>query len=319
MTKSNVSKASKAVKSELVGEVCGISTVPPMATDIPMTNILAQAEELANQKDRSTARYFTFRTIGDIVQGLIAVCFHAVHTYCQNSSVAGLGIVFQGYGGFLEGDRWRKATEEDLYTNKDMPFTMNDGGHYNDVSLAWLDGLLNPEGPFKDLLPLMAWNTPEEVQKNKCFVFPDKKVIPARLAWSFAIAQRLGFANPRVVWRYLHMLEKGVSKNMALLIAGGFEHEIVAGQLTGKIIKSYTCGFLGVDVTAYAGRMIYACPITDKPFKNSPVGTYGSAKVFESGKIDFKNLRFDNWDEVISYCQRRADEQFVEIKAKEAA
>lgn len=310
MTKSSVSKPVSKQKSQITGDVCGVLSRPaPLATDIPMEKILQQAKDLAGQQTRSTARYFTFNAAGRIEQDMAAVCFHAIHTYTSHQNVVGVGIVFQGYGGFISGDRFRKATEADLYTNVDMPFHMNDQGYYNETSLAWLDVLLDPEGPFKDLLPLMAWNTPEEVQAKKCFLFPDKNVIPARLAWSFAIASRLGFANPRVVWRYLHLLEMGVSKNLAFLIAGGFEHEVVGGDTTGKIIKSYTCGFLGVDVTAYAGRIVYANPVKDKPFKESKVGTYGSAKVFECGKMDLKNLRFDNWQDVIVYCQSRADEQ----------
>jgi hypothetical protein len=193
-----------------------------------------------------------------------------------------------------------------------MPFVMEDHGYYNEVSLKWLDCLLNPEGPFKALLPHMMENTPEAVQEHHAFIFPQVSSVPGSLLWCFAIASRLGYANPRVVWRYLHMLQRGVPKNLALLIAGGFEHEVKAGKITGKIIKSYTSGFLGVDVTAYAGRVTYADPVLDRGLTST---TYGSSKCFLSGKLDMANLRFDDWDAVISYCQKRADEQKVTAKA----
>jgi hypothetical protein len=192
-----------------------------------------------------------------------------------------------------------------------MPFVMEDQGYYGEVSLSWLNCLLNPEGPFKALLPHMMENTPEAVQESHAFIFPEVSSVPGNLLWCFAIASRLGYANPRVVWRYLHMLQRGLPKNLALLIAGGFEHDIKNGELTGKIIKSYTSGFLNVDVTAYAGRVVYADPILDAKLTSS---TYGSHKCFLSGKMDLANLRFDDWDAVIEYCQSRADEQYKEIK-----
>lgn len=276
----------------------------PLKTDINMSNVFKVLKELTNNENRSTARYLTFDSRGGIFHSGFEVCYNSAPTYCQQSK--GFAIAFQGYGGFKEGDRWRDATEADLYTNQDMPFVMEDKGYYNEVSLKWLDCLLNPEGPFKALLPHMMENTPEEVQKRRGFIFPEVSSVPGSLLWCFAIASRLGFANPRVVWRYLHMLQRGVSKNMALLIAGGFEHAVQGGEITGKLIKSYTAGFLGADVTAYAGRILYADPVLDAGLTGS---TYGSSKCFLSGKMDMANLRFDDWDAVIQYCQSRADEQ----------
>lgn len=281
----------------------------PKELGFDVVHIIPAIHKLATAKNVSTARYFTFGKQGNIITDAIAVCFHAAPKLC--SKAQGLGITFQGYGGFKSGDRWREATEDDLLANKNIPFVMEDQGYYNEVSLQWLDCLLNPEGPFRALLPHMMENTPEAIQDRHSFIFPEVSSVPGRLLWCFAIASRLGFANPRVVWRYLHMLKKGLSKNMALLIAGGFEHEIKYGKPTGQIIKSYTAGFLGADVTAYAGRLVYADPIIDKGVVSS---TYGSSKCFESGKLDMGTLRFPDWDAVIEYCQRRADDQKATLK-----
>lgn len=269
---------------------------------------------LAGQKVNSTARYFYFNnTTGQTSGDTATVCYNSISYGCKPGQ--GLGLVFQGYGGFEKGDRWRAASESDLYTNIAMPFVMVDEGHYNKESLEWLKALLDPEGPFKTLLPIMLETDPEQVQARRAFIFPDTCLIPARLTWCFAIASRLGFANPRVLWRYLHMRDRGLDTRTALLIAGGFEHQVVAGKITGKIIKSYTSGFLGVDVTAYAGRFLSSSPIVDKTIgQGANPNTYGSAKVFESGKMDLKKMTFDDWNEVIEYVQARGREQSQELK-----
>lgn len=267
---------------------------------------------IADMKVNSTARYFSISADGTMDNSHVAVCFHSISGNVAEQNHKGFGIVFQGYGGFEKGDRWRAATEADLYTNIPIPFVMVDGGHYNKESLAWLECLLDPEGPFKSLLPHMLETDPEAVQSRRCFIFPDSSSIPARLTWCFAIASRLGFANPRVLWRYLHLLDKGLDKRTAFLISGGFEHQIVAGKPTGKIIKSYTCGFLGADVTAYAGRMLTSSPAAEKPGA-SKNGTYGSSEVFKSGDMDFKKMTFEDWNEVIEYVQQRGREQAAKL------
>jgi len=271
--------------------------------------------KLADSKGVSTARYFTFNATGTGVRSHETVCYHAIAS--NLSGQQGLGIVFQGYGGFDDGDRWRKATEDDLLCDRTYPFVNADKGYYNAESLEWLNFLLDPEGPFKTLLPHLMETKPEEVQARRAFIFPDVSLIPARLTWCFAIASRLGFANARVLWRYLHLLEKGLSRPMAVLIASGFEHEISAGKATGKIIMSYTGGFLGVDTTAYAGKFLSCSPDVDKPFKESAVGTYGSSKVFESGPKDLKKFthKFNDWDEVLAYVNERYDAQTMKAAA----
>ena len=326
MTKSNASKikGDKPIYTNVAGDVVerqALLSPPPappaaFAWDGFSPSILDQIKDQASEKHVSTARYFTFDKNKTVHGRHTSVCFHAIAENC--SGAQGLGIIFQGYPGFSEGDRWRKATEEDLYMNKTYPFVQKDGGHYTNESLEWLRFLLDPAGPFKSLLPLMAENTPEQVQERRAFIFPDVSSIPARLTWCFAIASRLGFANARTLWRYLHLLEKGLSRPLAALIAGGFEHEIRAGEVSGQIIKSYTCGFLGVDTTTYAGRFLTSSPVEDKPFKNSHPGTYSSSDVFASGKIDLKNLRFPDWDAVIKYTEQRRDEQIKELCAKAA-
>jgi hypothetical protein len=296
----------------------------PMSTPFSLSVLDAQIGKLVDKVSNSTARYGTFNADGSEIYNQITVCFHMISGHC--SGAKGLIIGFQGYGGFdaeackpPEGsaltdlDRWRPAVEADLYDNLRYPFVNEDHGHYNKESLEWLKGLLDPEGPFKSLLPLMAENTPEEVQKRRAFIFPDVSSLPARLTWCFAIASRLGFANARSLWRYLHLLDKGVDRRTSMLIATGFANEIKAGQVTGRIIKNYTGGFLGVDVTAYAGRFLGSNPVCDKPFGQSSVGTYGSGKVFQSGKVDMKNLTFADWETVITYTQARAIEQSAEI------
>lgn len=296
------------------------SAPPPMAVDFPLSALDRQIAKLVDNTTNSTARYGTFRAGGKILNNHISVCFHQIAG--NLSGAHGLIIGFQGYGGFDEEackigpdtDRWRAATEADLYDNKRYPFVNEDKGHYNKESLEWLKGMLDPEGPFKTLLPLMAENTPEQVQARRAFIFPDVSLIPARLTWCFAIASRLGFANARSLWRYLHLLDKGLDRRTAMLIATGFAHEIKNGQVTGRIIKNYTGGFLGVDVTAYAGRFLGSNPVVDLPFSQSNVGTYGSSKVFQSGKVDMKNLTFPDWDAVILYTQARAIEQTEELK-----
>lgn len=278
----------------------------------PLSDIDKAIERSAGKKVNSTARYFQFdNTSGKVTMGPVeTVCYNSIGG-CHKAG-HGLGIIFQGYGGFEKGDRWRKADEADLYTNIPMPFVMVDKGHYNKESLEWLKALLDPTGPFKSLLPVMMETDPEAVQKRKAFIFPDTCLIPERLAWCFAIASRLGYANPRVLWRYLHLKEMGVDTRTALLISGGFEHEVKNGEVTGRIIKSYTAGYLGVDVTAYAGRFLTSSPIEDKP--GGGKSTYGSSKVFESGKMDLKSMTFASWEEVIEYTQRRGCEQSQELK-----
>lgn len=295
---------------------------PPDAFGFPFdTKSIDETVKKLDILHRSSARFFWFDKTGTVHNHALDVCFNPLPSYAAaaRDKGGGIGIFFQGYGGFDDKnigpgkDRWRDATEDDLLTNKAIPFVMEDKGYYNKESLTWLEMLLDPSGPFKTLLPFLAENQPEQVQARQCFIFPDVSVIPARLTWCFAIASRLGFANARVLWRYLHMLDRGLDKTTASLIAGGFEHEIRNGEATGKIIKSYTCGYLGADVTAYAGRYLAANPEVDKPISATCPSTSGSSKVFLSGKIDMKNLRFDNWDAVIEYCQLRGREQSAEL------
>lgn len=259
----------------------------------------------------STARYFTADSTGKLTGTRETVCYHAMPSACGGNQY--LGIIFQGYGGFIDGKRWRAADEADLYTTVRYPFVAAAAGKYNKESLEWLKGILDPNGPFKTLLPLMMESDPEAVQARRAFIFPDISSLPARLTWCFAIASRIGFSNARVLWRYLHLLDKGVDRTTAILIAGGFEHEVRSGEVTGRIIKSYTSGFLGVDVTAYAGRFLGCNPIADKPFSQLASSTYGSSAVFLSGKMDLKKMTFDTWDEVIAYTQERGLEQTAEI------
>lgn len=297
-----------------------VAAAPPsLAAGFSLSVLDKQIAALVDDTSNSTARYGTFTDTGAERSKHITVCFHQISGNC--SGAKGLVIGFQGYGGF-DGqkckeslkDRWAPADEKDLYDNVRYPFVNEDKGYYNKESLEWLKALLDPEGPFKSLLPLMAENTPEEVQARRAFIFPDVSLIPARLTWCFAIASRLGYANARSLWRYLHLLDKGLDRRTSMLIATGFAHEIKNGQVTGKIIKNYTGGFLGVDVTAYAGRFLSSNPITDQPYGKSAVGTYGSSKIFQSGKIDMKNLTFDDWEAVIAYTQARAVEQSEELR-----
>ncbi len=295
-----------------------VTTPPSLAAGFSLSVLDKQIGVLVDDTSNSTARYGTFTVTGAERSKNITVCFHQISGHCAGAK--GLVIGFQGYGGFdkeaCKGtqDRWRAAVEADLYDNLRYPFVNEDKGYYNKESLEWLKALLDPEGPFKTLLPLMAENTPEEVQARRAFIFPDVSLIPARLTWCFAIASRLGYANARSLWRYLHLLDKGLDRRTSMLIAGGFAHEIKNGRVTGKIIKNYTGGFLGVDVTAYAGRFLSSNPIIDQPYGKSDVGTYGSSKVFQSGKIDMKNLTFDDWEAVIAYTQARAIEQSEELR-----
>jgi len=312
-----MSTASKAATA--ASKTKAFSEFKSLTTNFSLNDIDKTIGLMAASKGVSTARYFAFTKDGAISGKYETVCYHAISNAISGGGVVGFGIVFQGYGGFDSGDRFRKATEEDLLCNKKYPFVQADAGHYNEESLEWLKALLDPAGPFKELLPHMLETSPEAVQARKCFIFPDVSLIPARLTWCFAIASRIGFANARVMWRYLHLMDRGVDRHTAVLIASGFENEIKNGEVTGRIIKSYTGGFLGVDTTAYAGRFLSATPVKDKPFKDSNVGTYGSSKVFESGKIDMKNLTFADWDAVIEYTQKRGVEQSAALDLSQAA
>lgn len=278
-----------------------------------METITGGIDKTLSGGGNSTARYFTFDTKGERCYSHVAVCYHGISDHCPRDGEGGLGIAFQGYGGFRSGLKDRAAKEADLYTNQEYPFMVNGTG-YTQESLEWLKGLLDPQGPFKTLLPCLLETKPEEIQARRAFIFPDTSSIPARLAWCFAIASRIGYSNARVLWRYLHLLEKGLDRRTAMLIAGGYEHQIKDGKPTGKLIKSYTCGFLGVDVTAYAGRFLASDPIVDEPSAKRN-GTYNSSDVFKSGKIDMKNMIFEDWDEVISYTQARGLEQTQLLKA----
>jgi hypothetical protein len=114
---------------------------------------------------------------------------------------------------------------------------------------------------------------------------------------------------------------------MASLLAGGFADEVipVAGsnndyKPSGRIIKSYTAGWLGVDTTAYARRHLDGDPLPELMFKESNQHTNGSAKAFLSGKVDMKNLRFDNWAAVEAYSASRYGEQTkARVEAAKAA
>lgn len=292
---------------------CNSQAIETMSK-IPMVKITEAINGLDKEGD-STARYLTFDVYGNVLLSTSAVCFYNISDKCRDSTVQGLGIFFQGYGGFDSGDAMRRATSGDLLACNQYPFKQIDKGVYNEVSLGWLTAILDPKGPFKDLLPLMYEIDPVAVQARRAFIFPDVSLIPARLTWCFAICSRLGFANARAVWRYLLLRDMGLDNVTSLLMSGGFEDEIRDGKPTGKVIKSYIGGYLGADVTAYAGRFLSSDPVKDQPFKLKQPGTYGSADVFKSGDMDLKQRTFDTWDAAIDYTQQRGVEQSQKLKA----
>lgn len=292
---------------------CNAQAIDCMAK-IPLVKITEAINDL-DKKNESTARYLTFDINGRVLMSTSAVCFHNIADNCKGQGVQGLGIFFQGYGGFDTGNAMRRATSKDLLACNKYPFIQIDKGVYNEVSLEWLTAILDPKGPFKDLLPLMYEIDPVAVQARKCFIFPDVSLIPARLTWCFAICSRLGFANARAVWRYLFLRDMGVDNNTSLLMSGGFEDEIRDDKPTGKVIKSYIGGYLGADVTAYAGRFLSSDPVKDQPFKHKHPGTYSSAEVFKSGDMDLKQRTFETWDAAIDYTQRRGVEQSQKLAA----
>jgi hypothetical protein len=112
-----------------------------------------------------------------------------------------------------------------------------------------------------------------------------------------------------VLWRCFFLKAKGLDNPLALLMASGFEPQIVNKTPTGKIIKSYIGGYLGPDVSMYAGKFLGCCPDAEKPFGEHKAGTYGSADVFKSGEMDLKNRVFDTWDDAIAYTIARGEAQ----------
>lgn len=281
-----------------------------------MSNFVNQAlqdlKKMAALKTASSARYTTYKN--DKPYTTYGPCFHAISSQLQGSK--GLSVCFMGYNGFEKGETFRKATWDELTTDKAYPFPYTSACHYNEYSLEWLRFLLHPDGPFKSILPHLHETDPEKVQEQQGFIFPDAQALPGKLAWCFLIASRVGVANARVLWTYLLLREQGMSMDTASLLCGGFASEVVpeAGsntklKTTGRLIKSYTAGWLGVDTTAYARRWLDHDPKSELPFKDTSQHTNGSAKTFLSGKVDMKNLRFDDWAAVEAYTMTRYEEQ----------
>ena len=263
---------------------------------------------LSEQKSPSSARFSPISVLGT-PQHILGPCYHQIAS-CLGSHPM-LAVCYMGYGGFLKDDRWRPASLDDIATNREYPFVLTDVCHYNSYSLEYLKFLLDPEGPFKAVLPHLLETDPEKVQADRGFIFPDAQNLPPKLTWCFLIASRVGVANARVFWKYFLLKEMGFGSSMAALMAGGFDEELVKAwdgngyAKTGKIIKNYTAGWLGVDVSAYAKRWLNCDPMEEKPFHLNRVGPGGSAKVWEPEKPDFKTMRFDNWEAAAQYTADR--------------
>lgn len=262
--------------------------------------------DLADKVSPSSARFSSISAGGEPYCNL-GPCYHQIASILHMNPM--LAVVYMGYGGFLKEDRWRPATMDDLATNREYPFVLTDKAHYNSYSLEYLKFLLDPEGPFKAVLPHLLETDPEKVHADRGFIFPDAQNLPPKLTWCFLIASRVGVANARVFWKYLLLREMGMDMKMASLMAGGFDEELVKDgnsyKKTGKIIKNYTAGWLGVDVSAYANRWFACDPMEEKPFHLNRVGPNGSAKVWEPQKPDFQTMRFDSWQAAADYTMAR--------------
>lgn len=273
---------------------------------------LDKLKSLSEESSPSSARFTVQANVNKSWNTVLGPCFHQIAAYLGNNR--SMAVCYMGYGGFIHGDRWRKATMEDLATHVEYPFVLTDVCHYNSYSLEYLKFLLDPEGPFKGVLPHLYSTDPEEVQANRGFIFPDAQELPPALTWCFLIASRVGVANARVFWKYLLLKEMGFDTKMASLMAGGFDEEMVKDasgkfQKTGRIIKNYTAGWLGVDVSAYASRWLSCDPKNEKPFKEHKVGPNGSAMIWEPAKPDFKTMRFESWQAAADYTEGRVAQQ----------
>jgi hypothetical protein len=84
------------------------------------------------------------------------------------------GIVFQGWSGSV----------------------MTQGIEKIEVSV-WLDHLLDPNGPFREILPHLYHTTTKEILEDKGFVIKDALSCNAGLLWTFLQATRLMYENFR--------------------------------------------------------------------------------------------------------------------------
>lgn len=108
------------------------------------------------------------------------------------------GVVFQG---------WTKG-----------PKNYIQGLHAKEVTV-WLDHLLDPDGPFRLVLPHLYHTTAKEIIEDCGFVIKDASTVNGGLLWTFLQATRLMYENSQRMGRFMHGVNKGLDQPMALFCA----------------------------------------------------------------------------------------------------
>lgn len=290
-------------------------------------NIVHVIDKMATQKVASSSRYFGFKEDGSTTGTNLSVCFNSI-SRTLSEDYKGLAVAYAGYGGCLNGEPFRWLEEAELSPHLPNPCRSGGDYHYGDYSRQWLEMLLEKDGPFETVTSKLLTRDPDEIQAMKGFIWPDVTGIDGRLLWCFCIASRIGVFNGLVLWTFLHMRKAGYDLRMSALVAEGFAPQVrkgADGKLgpTGKYMKTYRGGFLGLDVSAYAHRWLAATPdINPEKYIPRQTGTNGSSQVFNSGDRDDKRQVFEDIPAVVSYLEARSEEQASAIngaKKEEAA
>jgi hypothetical protein len=203
------------------------------------------------------------------------------------------GIVFQGWNGL---DR-----------------SCAQGIEKKEVSI-WLDHLLDPTGPFKEILPHLYHKTTKEILQDKGFVIKDALSCNAGLLWTFLQATRLMYENPhRMPW-FLHGVERlGGDMPMALFCA--FALKPLTANFNGqtkKLDENWTvCNHShGEPLGSYAYQLAFqflngVLSPNDRHCTSSSHSCFGTCTVPPNFYSLIKNMvkPFDEW--VIEFNKQR--------------
>lgn len=163
---------------------------------------------------------------------------------------------------------------------------------YGPEALLWLGALLNPEGPFKGVLPYLYHTDPAEVLEDKGFVFKgltpimvDKKITPTLdrgLLWCFAQATRLMFENTKRMERFQYA-STVTHPNTALLVTLSL---MPVNGLTGNwtmVIPAH-----GEPLSSEGYKRAHRFLNCD-PVPTTTIGPGGSANCFGNVFIDYRS------------------------------
>lgn len=169
----------------------------------------------------------------------------------------------------------------------------------NPEAHLWMEYLTDPDGPFREVFPWLVYKTAKEINQHHGYIIqgfndPD---FPNGLIWSWAMATRYMYENPKRMERFLYCVDKIKDRALALFVT-------LTLQPTGKDLA----GLWGQTIIAHGEPLGNSGYRRSHAFLNGIVtpsghhGTVGSSNSFGgpihwdySSRNIVPKLPFDDW------------------------